>query len=68
MASKDYLALQRARVEEALDRLLPAPGSRPAVLAEAMRHAVLTGGKRLRPVLCLAASEAVMGRAPGVWT
>ena len=62
MASKDYLALQRARVEEALDRLLPAPGSRPAVLAEAMRHAVLTGGKRLRPVLCLAASEAVMGR------
>jgi geranylgeranyl pyrophosphate synthase len=62
MASKDYLAIQRSRVEEALDRVLPAPGSRPALLAEAMRHAVLAGGKRLRPVLCLAASEAVMGR------
>ncbi len=61
MASKDYLAIQRSRVEEALDRVLPAPGSRPALLAEAMRHAVLAGGKRLRPVLCLAASEAVMG-------
>ena len=61
MASKDYLDLQRQRVEDALLRLLPPAGKRPAVLNEAIRYSVLTGGKRIRPVLCLSASEAVDG-------
>jgi farnesyl diphosphate synthase len=46
-------------VEEALDRFVPADA--PAGLGEAMRYAVLGGGKRLRPVLVLAACEAVQG-------
>lgn len=61
MASKDYLDIQRQRVEDALARLLPAEGTRPAIINEAIRYSVQTGGKRLRPVLCLTASEAVAG-------
>ena len=48
-----------AEVEEALDRFVPADA--PAGLGDAMRYAVLGGGKRLRPVLVLAACEAVQG-------
>ena len=58
-----YLATRRASIETALDACLPVPAPRPDRLAEAMRHAVLTGGKRLRPILCLASAEAVGGRA-----
>ena len=49
-------------VEQALS-LWVAPEA-PAGLGEAMRYAVLDGGKRLRPLLVLAASEAVAGDAP----
>ena len=51
MAAKDYLELQRQRVEDAIGRLLPDEGTRPAILSEAIRYSVLTGGKRLRPFL-----------------
>lgn len=44
-------------VEAELDRLLPRAGTVPAVLAEAMRHACLGGGKRLRPFLVMAAGR-----------
>ena len=47
------------RVEQALARWVPADA--PAGLGEAMRYAVLDGGKRLRPLLVLAACEAVGG-------
>lgn len=56
-----YLAARKTMVEQALLAALPSANSRPAILAEAMRHAVLTGGKRLRPILCLAAADAVGG-------
>jgi geranylgeranyl pyrophosphate synthase len=56
-----YLSQRKAEVEEGLLAALPQPGTLPAILAEAMRHAVLTGGKRLRPILCLAAAEAAGG-------
>ena len=49
-------------IEAKLDEVLPRSEERPAVLHEAMRYAVGSGGKRLRPVLCLAAAEAVGGR------
>jgi geranylgeranyl diphosphate synthase type II len=59
---KTYLAERKALVETALFACLPAEGTRPAELASAMRHAVLSGGKRLRPILCLAAAEAAGGK------
>ena len=52
-------ALQRT--ESALDAWVP--GDAPAALGEAMRYSVLDGGKRLRPLLVLAACEAVQGHA-----
>lgn len=62
-ALETYLADRKHAVEEHLFDSLPAAGTRPAILAEAMRHAVVSGGKRLRPVLCLAAAEAAGGSA-----
>jgi len=53
------LDAERARVEAALERALGAlAGVVPADLREAVRHGVLGGGKRLRPILCVRAYEA----------
>lgn len=57
----DWLQTRRLWVDEALDRHLPAAGTRPAVLHEAMRYSMMAGGKRLRPILALAACEACGG-------
>jgi len=46
-----------ARAEQGIDALLPAAGTRPARLHEAMRYSMQAGGKRLRPVLLLAAAD-----------
>jgi geranylgeranyl pyrophosphate synthase len=54
-----FLVDTRAQVEAALDRFLPAPPECPPLLSEAMRYSLLGGGKRLRPVLVIAAAEAV---------
>lgn len=50
-------------IEKTLDEVLPAASERPAVLHEAMRYAVGSGGKRIRPLICMAAAEAVGGVA-----
>lgn len=55
-----WRATQQAAVERALDAWVAADA--PAGLGLAMRYAVLDGGKRLRPLLVLAACEAVEGR------
>ena len=52
------LKAYRERVEQGLDWLLPPAGTRPARLHEAMRYSLQAGGKRLRPVLVLAAADA----------
>lgn len=49
-------------IENTLDEVLPKAVERPAVLSEGMRYAVGTGGKRIRPLVCLASSVAVGGR------
>ena len=59
MNLEDYLAERRALVEAALELALrPSEGTPPRLL-EAMRYAVFSGGKRVRPILALAACEAV---------
>lgn len=52
----DYLDLIEQTLSDAI------PDGRPAVLSEAMRYAVGTGGKRIRPLICLASSVAVGGK------
>nr|WP_040674476.1 farnesyl diphosphate synthase [Paenibacillus terrigena] len=51
----------RAAVEEALSGSIPLDWEMPASLRESMRYSLLAGGKRIRPILVLAAAEAVGG-------
>ena len=63
-AAAGFLERARALVDEALERHLPRPPDCPPLLAEAMRYSVFAGGKRLRPLLTLAAADAVRGHRP----
>ena len=56
---KTYLNRQRERVLQALEHLVPQASSPFADHIEAMRYSLFAGGKRVRPILCLAAAEAV---------
>ena len=54
---EDRIAAYTDRVNDGLDRALPAPDTSPQILHEAMRYAVLNGGKRVRPLLVYATGE-----------
>lgn len=56
-----YLATCKLAVDAALDQHLPPASTPPAVIHEAMRYAVMGGGKRIRPILAMAAAEACGG-------
>ncbi|HRH97308.1 MAG TPA: polyprenyl synthetase family protein [Prosthecobacter sp.] len=58
---KEHLAKRCQLVDAALNRFIPDAATRPTTLHQAMRHSVFAGGKRLRPILCLAAAEACGG-------
>lgn len=58
MKTREYMASRRAIVDALLDAQLPPTDTKPAVIHEAMRYAVLGGGKRIRPILAIAAAEA----------
>lgn len=53
-----YLGQRRKLLEKALQGALPAASLKPATIHRAMRYSLLAGGKRLRPILTLAAAEA----------
>jgi geranylgeranyl diphosphate synthase, type II len=59
---KTYLVSRQKLIELALDRYLPKANTKPATLHRAMRYSLFAGGKRLRPILCLAAAEACGGK------
>ena len=52
---QDYIRL----VNEALDRIVPQEDAPPVPIHRAMRYSLFAGGKRLRPILCLAAGESL---------
>ena len=54
-----YLQEQKALVDAALARFLPPEENYPPVIFQAMRYSVFAGGKRVRPILALAAAESV---------
>ena len=60
---RQYLEAMRQRVDAALDQWLPPAAEHPPQIHEAMRYSVLAGGKRVRPILALAAAEAAGGGA-----
>ncbi len=59
---KSYLVTRQKLIDRALDRYLPKANRKPTTLHRAMRYSLFAGGKRLRPILCLAAAEACRGR------
>ena len=61
MDIKSYLKERCRVVDEALERYLPKEEELPFSLHKAMRYSVFAGGKRVRPILMLAACEAVGG-------
>lgn len=61
MDIKAYMAEVRSITDARLHQLLPAENLYPEVIHQAMAYSVFAGGKRFRPVLCLAACEAVGG-------
>jgi geranylgeranyl diphosphate synthase type II len=61
MDLKAHLVEQCARIDAALDRFLPKETELPHSIHKAMRYSVFAGGKRVRPILMLAACQAVGG-------
>ncbi|MEQ1862680.1 MAG: polyprenyl synthetase family protein [Chthoniobacteraceae bacterium] len=62
MLLAEYLTARSALIDRALDRLLPRATAKPATIHKAMRYSLFAGGKRMRPVLALAAAEACGGK------
>jgi geranylgeranyl diphosphate synthase type II len=60
---KQYWQQRQPTFEQALNHAIPKATLPPAPLPRAMRYSLCAGGKRLRPILCLAAAESVGGRA-----
>src|SRR5258706_2696365 len=58
---KKVLEQGREAADIALEQLLPPASQHPTSLHRAMRHSIFAGGKRLRPILCMAAGEACGG-------
>lgn len=56
-----YLEERKQAVDAALERFMPSVDTHPARLVSAMRYSLFAGGKRIRPVLTLAAAEAADG-------
>src|SRR3984885_11639283 len=63
MTFEQWMRSVLERVETALEHYLPSEATEPAKLHEAMRYAVLGGGKRVRPLLCPPAAELTGARA-----
>jgi len=66
MDLKQYLVEKKKIVDRALDRYLPEGAGPAADLVKAMRYSLFAGGKRLRPILCMASAEAVGGHGASV--
>lgn len=58
---KRYLSERKLAIDEALEKYAPAPVGLEKSVAEASRYSLFAGGKRLRPILCLAASDVFGG-------
>ena len=61
-----YLSERKALVDSALEDNLSGGQNDPPVIFQAIRYSLLAGGKRIRPILCLAAAEVVGGKAEAV--
>jgi geranylgeranyl diphosphate synthase type II len=66
MQLTDYLNQRQALINQYLARCIPPEDQYPQTIHKAMRYSLFAGGKRLRPILAMAAAEAVGSRAENV--
>ncbi len=65
MAVPEFFEKDRAQVEAALQKLLPAEQTLPLSIHKAMRYSVFAGGKRIRPILCMETAKIFSPQAGG---
>jgi geranylgeranyl diphosphate synthase type II len=66
IAIEEYLKDKKLLVDKALEDCIPEPGGLAGEVIEAMRYSLFAGGKRIRPILCIAGAEAIGGSAQDV--
>src|SRR5678815_3026460 len=66
MHIKDYLEQKRVEVDRFLDQVSPPAATPPPSLHESIRYSLMAGGKRVRPILTIAAAEALGTNPPGL--
>src|ERR1700681_3263257 len=66
MTLAEYLAHQQDRIDRALRYWVPEESAHPESIHRAMRYSLFAGGKRIRPILCMAAAEAVSDSPVGI--
>jgi geranylgeranyl diphosphate synthase, type II len=66
MTLTEYLADRQSRVDRALHAWVPPESTPPTSIHKAMRYSLFAGGKRIRPVLCIASAETLSPSAEGV--
>lgn len=66
MDIRSYLAKKKELVDKALEALVPPAKTFPPAVFEAMRYSLFAGGKRVRPILAVAAAEALGAKAAGL--
>lgn len=66
MDIKSYLERKRQEVDHFLESVMPAEHAPPANLHKAMRYSLFAGGKRVRPILAIAAQETLGGSAAAI--
>ncbi len=66
MTLAEYVSHQQLRIDEALRRWVPPESATPESIHKAMRYSLFAGGKRIRPILCIAAAEAVSDSPAGI--
>src|ERR1700680_1095623 len=66
MTLAEYLAHQEDRIYSALRHWVPEESAHPESIHKAMRYSLFAGGKRIRPILCMAAAEAVSDSPVGI--
>ncbi len=66
MTLAEYMAAEQKAVDAALDRWVPREDQNPATIHRAMRYSLFAGGKRIRPLLAIAAAQAVSDAPVGI--
>ena len=66
IAIEEYLKNKRSLVDKALQDCMPEPAGLAGEVIESMRYSLFAGGKRIRPILCIAGAEATAGSAHDV--